>query len=147
MPASRAADGARRAQIPAERRSCQLIAVLSGRPVARSQASTVSPWLASATASAAAPAVARAFDAGGEHRPEQFLRVGLGAPVRGAADGHGDFGAAEDLVAGPDQQRLRRGRALVDREDVQSRSVMRASAPCAPGSVRMARGSSSQPTA
>ncbi len=40
----------RRSQMAAERRSCQTIALLSGFPVALSQASTVSPWLASATA-------------------------------------------------------------------------------------------------
>jgi hypothetical protein len=46
----------RRSQMAAERRSCQTIALLSGSPVALSQASTVSPWLASATAWAGARA-------------------------------------------------------------------------------------------
>ena len=57
---SAARSGPSRAQIDAERRSCQTIARLSGRPVAGSQASTVSPWLASATAWAGAPAWSRA---------------------------------------------------------------------------------------
>jgi hypothetical protein len=60
ISASRSADPASRWQIPAERRSCQTIAGVSGRPVCRSQASTVSPWLASATASAVVPAAPRA---------------------------------------------------------------------------------------
>ena len=47
---SSAARPASRPHRPAERRSCQTIARDSGAPVARSQASTVSPWLASATA-------------------------------------------------------------------------------------------------
>ncbi len=37
------AQGSRRSQMPAERRSCQTIALLSGRPLALSQARTVSP--------------------------------------------------------------------------------------------------------
>ena len=49
-----------RAQTLAERLSCHTIALLSGFPVAGSQASTVSPWLASATASAGARALASA---------------------------------------------------------------------------------------
>jgi hypothetical protein len=50
IAASSAARSASRAQTPADRRSCHTIAGVSGRPVRRSQASTVSPWLASATA-------------------------------------------------------------------------------------------------
>ena len=46
MRASSPARLLRRSQMAAERRSCQTIALLSGFPVALSQASTVSPWLA-----------------------------------------------------------------------------------------------------
>ena len=49
-----------RAQTAAERLSCHTIALLRGFPVARSHASTVSPWLASATASALVRAAASA---------------------------------------------------------------------------------------
>ena len=60
--ASRAAEPARRSHTAADRRSCQTMAGVSGARVRRSQASTVSPWLASATASAGAPAAASARD-------------------------------------------------------------------------------------
>ena len=60
IAASSAARSASRAQTLPDRRSCQTIAGDSGLPVPRSQASTVSPWLASATALAAAPAAVSA---------------------------------------------------------------------------------------
>ena len=62
ISASRPADPASRAHTPADRPSCHTIAGVSGRPVRRSQASTVSPWLASAMACAGARAAASACD-------------------------------------------------------------------------------------
>jgi len=60
IAARRPAEPDRRWQIPADRRSCQTMAGVSGRPDARSQASTVSPWLASAIAWTGARAPASA---------------------------------------------------------------------------------------
>ena len=60
--ASRGARSSSRSHTAAERRSCQTMAGVSGAPVCRSQASTVSPWLASAIASAGARAAASARD-------------------------------------------------------------------------------------
>ncbi len=54
----RAASGASSAQTAAERPSCHTIAGVSGVPSARSHASTVSPWLATPTASTVTPAAA-----------------------------------------------------------------------------------------
>ena len=118
IAASSAARPASRAQTPPDRRSCQTIAGDSGLPVPRSQASTVSPWLASATACAGAPAAASAWRPAASDRIEQLLRVGL-HPVRAhAAGADGDLAAAEHLGARPDEQRLGRRRALVDGEDI-----------------------------
>ena len=61
MADSSAARPASRSQTAADRRSCHTMAGVNGVPVARSQASTVSPWLASATACAGAPAAASAL--------------------------------------------------------------------------------------
>ena len=54
------ADADSDAQIDSARRSCHTTAGVSGRPVSRSQASTVSPWLARATAATGTPACAKA---------------------------------------------------------------------------------------
>lgn len=53
--ATRSAESANCAQTDSARRSCHTIAGVSGRPVSRSHASTVSPWLASATPATATP--------------------------------------------------------------------------------------------
>ena len=115
----------------AERRSCQTIALLSGFPVALSQASTVSPWLASATACAGARAADSARSPALSDGAPQLFRVGLHAVAVDGRGAHRDLRPAEDLVAGADQQRLRRRRALVDGEDVHSAS----------GAARIAAGS------
>ena len=86
--AARAVRPARRRRSSA-RRSCHTIAGDSGRPVPRSQASTVSPWLARATAATGTPACATAPRPALTHRVQQCVRVLLdpaaGAGTRGAA--------------------------------------------------------------
>ncbi len=122
MPASSAARPLSRSQMAAERRSCQTIARLSGFPVARSQASTVSPWLASATACAGTPGGGQGLRARADDGAPQLFRVGLHAVAVDGRGAHRDLSPAQDRVTGADQQRLRRRRALVDGEDVHSAS-------------------------
>ena len=119
--------------MPAERRSCQTIALLSGLPLALSQARTVSPWLASATACAGARAAARARAPALTTELHSSSGSASTPSPPTAVVAHRDFRPAEDLVARANKQGLRRRRALVDGEDVHS-------AP-APGSARIAAGS------
>ena len=126
---SSAERSASRAQTPPERRSCQTIAGDSGGPVRRSQASTVSPWLASATAWAGARAAAASACRPAATTDSNSSSGSASTPsAPDAAGADRDLAAAEHLAARPDQQRLGRRGALVDREDVHSW----------PGSLRIA---------
>ena len=139
-PVIRASSPARslsRSQTPAERRSCQTIALLSGFPVALSQARTVSPWLASATACSRGAGGGQGLRARADDRAPQLFRVGLHAVAADGGGAHRDLRPAEHLVAGANKQGLRRRRALVDGEDVHSAS----GAASTSGVVRIAAGS------
>ena len=107
---------ASRSQTSADRRSCQTSAVASGAPVARSHGSTVSPWLASATASTVVPAGAAASGGvpGVDDGAPELLGILFDATVPDRARVHRHLTAREHLAAVADDECLRRGRALVD---------------------------------
>ena len=92
------------------------MAGVSGRPESRSQARTVSPWLARATASTRAAGRVERLAPSGEDGVEQLLRVlldGAGLGMRGV---DGDLGEADHSTV-VDDDRLRSRRPLVDRQD------------------------------
>ncbi len=88
-----------------------------------------------------------------EHRRQQVLGIHLDRFTRGVlADGH--LAGPEHVLPGTDEERLRRGCSLVNRQDVHAVEppdddvyASSASCPWAPSSVRMAAGSSSHWTA
>ena len=118
QPVARTGPGGRRR--PAERRSCQTTAGLSGSPEPRSHASTVSPWFASPTASTGSPAAASAARPAVDDRGKQVAGVLLDHPVVAVRRAHVDLRGPEHLARRRDHERLRAGRALVDREHGQS---------------------------
>ena len=98
------------------------MALQSGRPLARSQATTVSPWLASATASAPA---SRAEGEEVGDIAQQLARVVLD-PARRGQDLAVAAGAEQAVAAVVlDEEGLGRGRALVDRDDAHAVSLPR----------------------
>ena len=91
---------------------------LSGLPLPRSQARTVSPWLARPTASTGSPRGGQRRAPGLEHGGEQLLRILLDGAARAVRRPDAAPSAARARRAqGDDDQRLRAGGALVDRQD------------------------------
>ncbi len=145
---------ASRAQTLAERRSCQTMAGVSGRPVRRSQASTVSPWLARATAPAGARAAARACrpaastdsssSAGSASTASPLARVATGASPVPSTCCPGPTSTALVADVPWSMARIFTGNSPGPTHRPAGDSVplpARASAPCAPTSVRIADGS------
>ena len=112
------ADAGSGAQIDSARRSCHTTAGVSGRPVSRSQARTVSPWLARATAATGNARLRQGFPAGADHGVEQRLRVLLDAAAGQILRPHRDLGDRQDLPGLVDDDGLCARSALVDRQEV-----------------------------
>ena len=105
----------------AVRRSCQTIALWIGLPVARSHTSVVSRWLVmpiAAMSAADAPAFAIAARQVADDRAPQILRVVLDPAGRGKMLREFLLRHRHDGKAGVEQYGPRRGRALIDGEDV-----------------------------
>ena len=106
---------ASRSHTVAARRSCQTSAGVVGEPVARSHASTVSPWFARPTASTGQAAASTAA-APASTTDRHSSSGSCSTPPPSSACGWTATSASPRTVAvGPHDERLRRRRALVDR--------------------------------
>ncbi len=108
---------ARSAQMAAARRSCHEMAVLRGRPVSRSQASTVSPWLAKPTAATPPPARATASPSRLADRVPQLLGVLFDTAPRHRPWRHGGLDRGHDVAVLAEDDRLGGRGPLVDGQD------------------------------